>query len=254
MSTPSSQVIAGWVKDVLEDGEWRPLDAVCAAAITKNWKGRSQDDVLDFVEQNLPYVANHLRDEASECKIDGTVPEFEIDNEPRPYIRLLAKEISPILRKLRSIDPFELEKVCADVLTKLGAEAKETQRTNDGGVDFVGLYLKIVPSMLPVPVACTACVIGQTKRYKDGNLISESRLREFVGAATLRRHELQREGKCGPLAPTLLAFWTTSNFEPNAKRYARAIGLWYMDGRALANYVERLEMAREVMAMSDAIG
>jgi hypothetical protein len=49
----------------------------------------------------------------------------------------------------------------------------------------------------------------------------------------------------------LYAFWTTSDFEPNAKKYGRELGLWYMDGMTLATYVTDLGMKDFVMALPD---
>jgi restriction endonuclease Mrr len=137
------------------------------------------------------------------------------------------------------------------VLEKLGAQSQVTKQTNDGGVDFIGVDLKLVPKKFNVPAACRAAVIGQAKRYKDGNAINEVRLRGFVGAALLRRHVLHQEGNIGPLTPVLCAFWTTSYFDFNAKKYARAAGLWYMDGRTLADYVHGLSLRGFVMTMPD---
>jgi len=239
------------VKHALVGQNWSSLEDVCVLAVSNNWAGVSETQIYELVEQNLPYVAEHLRDDASECTMDGAAPSFEIDNEQLPYIRALSSSGRDLLVKLRTIDPSSVEKICAEVLVKLGAEAQATQQTHDGGVDFLGLHLRIVSSEFGVPVACRAAVIGQTKRYKETNAIKETMLREFVGAATLRRHELQREGKIGPLAPVLYAFWTTSSFDPNAKRFARAIGLWYMDGLTLANYVDGLGLRNSVMSQPD---
>jgi restriction endonuclease Mrr len=202
-------------------------------------------------EAHLEHVSNYLRTELAECAVDGVEPYFEIDNEQPPYIRGLSFPDSDIAEKIRKIDPREFEKVCAAVLERLGAQSYVTQATNDGGVDFVGTNLKIVPEGFNVPAACKAAVIGQAKRYKEGNAINEVRLREFVGASALRRHLLQRDGAIGPLTPVLCAFWTTSSFDPNAKTYARAIGLWYMDGRTLAKYVAGLGLKGLVMSMPD---
>jgi restriction endonuclease Mrr len=99
---------------------------------------------------------------------------------------------SEIVSKLRRIDRYEFERVCASILTALGATSRTTQRTKDGGIDFLGTSIKPVPSGLSVPAASKTAVVGQAKRYKAGNSISETQVREFVGAATLERHPLRR--------------------------------------------------------------
>jgi hypothetical protein len=249
MATPSSQIVATWIKDESLAVEWAPLATVCFDAVRKNWPTPSDDELWDFVEVNLPHISEYLRTDLAETAVDGVKPFFEIDSEQRPYIRGVAFTASDIAVKMRKIDPFDFEKLCASVLERLGAQSRVTKQTNDGGVDFVGVDLKIVPKEFNVPAACRAAVIGQAKRYKDGNAINEVRLREFVGAAVLHRHLLQSEGKIGPLTPVLCAFWTTSSFDMNAKKYARAVGLWYMDGRTLADYVDGLSLRDFVMGM-----
>jgi hypothetical protein len=249
MATPSSQVVAHWVKQDLNTTSWESLSVICTRALTSRWIQQSQSQIAEFVESNLTYIADHLRAEISDCMIDGTAPRFEIDNEVIPYIRLIEDGAGDLIAKLRKIDPFKLEELCSDVLIKFGAEAKYTKKTNDGGIDFEGFGLQIVPLAFGLPASCKAAIIGQTKRYKEGHPISEVRLREFVGAATLRRHRLQREGKIGPLTPVVFAFWTTSDFDPGAKRYAREIGLWYMEGRTLAKYAAELGMRDAILAL-----
>jgi hypothetical protein len=252
MAIPSSQVLSAWVKSELVSIDWILLRDICFLAIRNRWTGRSEDEILDLVEDNIDYVAEQLRNEAAECFLDGSAPRFEIDDEQSPYIRAIGIEASGVLLKLRRIDPFELESVCAKLLERLGASASVTQRTNDGGIDFIGKNLKIVPQALSVPMACHAAVIGQAKRYKDGNIVGESRIREFVGAATLKKHSLQTDGSIGPLTPVLFAFWTTSDFDPNAKKFSRAVGLWHMDGHTLATYVMSLGLTDFVSSLPEA--
>lgn len=245
MGVPSSQTIATWVKETLPSN-WISLYEISVSSVRRHWTTISDTQLSELLEQNLPYIADHLRSEISECVIDGTPHPFEIDNEPVPYIRSLGDEYRPILLQLRRVNPTKFEEICAEVLKKLGADAKATQPTNDGGVDFQGTNLKIVPSEFGLPTACKAAVIGQAKRYQEGNSICETDLRAFVGAATLRRHELQIKGMIGPLTPVIFAFWTTSDFNRNAKQYARTLGIWYMDGRTLSNYVIDLDLMEYV--------
>jgi len=241
-----------WTREAVTTEEWTPLVDVCVAAMRKQNLRKSEQELWDDAEAALVYVAELLRNHVSDCGMDGTTPSFEIDNEQRPYIRAVGGRSEDILAKLRTIDPFEFENVCAWILEKLGASSQATQQTNDGGIDFYGVNYKIVPAALTVPSACRAAIIGQAKRYRESNLISETQLRGFVGAATLKRHELLATQSVGALTPVLYAFWTTSDFDPNAKKYARAMGLWYMDGRTLAEYIEHLQLRAGVMSLADA--
>jgi restriction endonuclease Mrr len=154
-----------------------------------------------------------------------------------------------VLEKLTRIDPYEFEAVCAKILECLGAKSNTTQRTNDGGVDFVGVDLRIAPGVLALPQACRTAVIGQAKRYKPGRLIKETTFREFVGASALHKHKMVVDEQLWPLTPVIYAFWTTSDFEPTAREYGRRMGLWYMDGPTLAAYIQELNLTDTVLAM-----
>lgn len=251
MSVPSSQIASVWLRQELVSTTWTPLRDVLFQTIRVRLTKLSDEEVWDYVEINVQYVAEYLRNHVAEINVDGGISSFEIDSEQSPYIRLVDSLPSDVIEKLRKIDPFQLEAICAKVLSGLGASSYTTQQTNDGGIDFVATDLKIVPLALTIPRSCRAAVIGQAKRYKDGNPINETRLREFVGAATLKRHRLGIESKLGALAPVIYAFWTTSDFDPNAKKYARELGLWYMDGLTLATYVTNLGLKDFVMSLAD---
>ena len=247
MAEPSTQIVAFWVKSTVTICEWRPLRDTCMEALTSKWTGKNLSEIEDYVDEKLPYIAEHLRNDAAQNLSDGADSRFEIDDESPPFIKAIDSYTSKVLARLRTINPCEVESLCAKILTKLGANSQRTAGTADGGVDFIATNLNIVPGALGVPDACKALVIGQTKRYKDGNLISETQVREFVGAAVMRRHSLAREGSIGPLSPIIFAFWTTSDFEPNAKKFARDSGLWIMDGFTFANYVTELGLSGSLL-------
>jgi hypothetical protein len=249
VSKPSSQTIAIWIKAELQSVEWTPLESVCLGVVQK--LKLSKNELSDLIEEYLPHISEHLRNDIAECEVDGVKPAFEIDNEQPPYIRKIELGASDIATKMRRIDPYDFEKICAAVLEKLGGQSQTTKQTNDGGVDFVAVNMKLVPEQFNVPTACRAAVIGQAKRFKETNPINEVRLREFVGAATLHRHRLHQDRSLGPLTPVLCAFWTTSYFDSNAKKYAREVGIWYMDGQTLADYVDGLGLRDYVMNMQD---
>ncbi len=251
MGDISSQVLATWIKEDIDSTEWMLLRELAHASIRNRVTRLSSEEAWEQVEIKLTFVANHLRDEAATARDDGSILSFEIDEEESPYIRLVRSAPAGLLAKLRRIHPSEFEKVCAKILTALGSSSEVTQTAHDGGIDFIGRNLNIVPSALRVPLSCYAIVLGQAKRYADGRLIGETRLREFLGAAAMRRHTLHRESKLSLYAPVLLAFWTTSDFEPNAKRFARSAGIWAMNGTTLSAYVTHLQIYDFVMALPD---
>lgn len=254
MGIPSSQIIAGWVKETLVSEKWILLKDQCHIALKAKMSGKSFDLIEELTENNLQYVAEHLRDHAAESRQDGVVASFEIDEEQDPYVRSIYRPSDKLLDVLRTIDPFDFEKICALILQKLRAKAETTQRSYDGGVDFLAIDFDFVPDGLETPASCRAAVIGQAKRYKDGNAVTETALRSFIGGAVRWRHKLAAEGKIGALSPVSFAFWTTSSFEPNARLYARAVGVWYMEGRTLAAYCDALGLATQIAAFAPAKG
>lgn len=250
MSVPSTQVIAVWIKDSMTNAEFLLLEDVAFAVLRERLPRYSEDKIWDIIEAKLDHIADHLRNEAAESRADGVPLRFEIDDEQSPYIKAFPAD-SALLAKLRRINPFVVENLCAQILAKLGATANTTERTGDGGVDFIASNLDIMPSGYGIPAVCRATVIGQTKRYKETNVINEKVVREFVGSGVWKRHKLRLDSGISPLAPVILAFWTTSNFEPNAKRYAREMGIWYMDGHTFASYVAKLGLSDFVFALPD---
>ena len=250
MGIPSSQAAAGWLKDGLRSTEWRPVRDVLSASVTERWAGQSVETIAEYVDENLDYVAEHLRDEAAVASQDGAVCPFEIDEEDEPYIRANQEDDGELLLKLKRICPFDFEKVCAKLLSSIGGDSRVTSKTRDGGVDFIAIGLDILPEKLNCPTYCRASVIGQAKRFEN-RLIAEKSLREFVGASLLHRNDLRVRQSISPLSPVLLAFWTTSNFEPNTKVFARRAGVWLMDGFTLSTYLIRLGLTDWVMGMPD---
>ncbi len=250
MGLPSSQIAAGWVKDHLRERHWAPVNEMLTIAVTAKWTGHSEEEISDFVADNVDFVAEHLRDESAQALMDGAVCPFEIDGEDG-YIRASSEDDGDLLKKLKIICPFAFEEVCAMLLEKIGANSKVTSKTRDGGVDFIATGLDILPAAMNCPQHCKASVIGQAKRYSS-KLIAEKALREFVGASVIHRNDLRVSKSISPLSPVLLAFWTTSNFEPNTKEFARSAGVWLMDGYTLSMYLARLGLTDWVMSMENA--
>lgn len=230
-----------------------PLSEALAEAISSRWTGKSDEEVADFVEEKLPFVAEHLRDEVASSAADGAVCPFEIDPEELRYVRRTELAADQLLQKLRKIDPFDFEKVCARLLTELGGESQVTQRSGDGGIDFISVGVDILPAAISSPMHCRAAVIGQAKRYTS-RLIAEKALREFVGASVLQRNSLRVQQRISPLTPVMLAFWSTANFEPNCKDFARRSGVWLMDGHTISSYLGRLGLTKWVLSLPDEVG
>ena len=62
MASPSTQITAAWVKATLTTTVWTPLHAACVEALTQRWTGKSEAEILEYTEEKITYIAEHLRD------------------------------------------------------------------------------------------------------------------------------------------------------------------------------------------------
>jgi hypothetical protein len=245
MADPSSQKIAEWTIEFAQP-EWRRLDALCYESVREKWETPTDEYVADVVARELPNVKGILHDMIGVATFSGETLLFEIDDDDLPYVRGVNKDCFSVLRNLRKVTPKRFEEICAEILNEFGGRCKVTGMPNDGGVDFIGFNLSLVGGGFPTPENAKMVVIGQAKRYDHGNTISESELRKFVGGATRRIHQLKREDGVGALTPVVYAFWTSSEFERNAKNYAHEVGLWVMNGVTMSQYLISLDMTQRL--------
>jgi len=241
----SSQDIAKWVETYIDNVEWQSFEEVVVYAISKALPKTSVEFQTDLAEEHLNYVDEILRNKCSFTIQDGGVPCYEFD-ENESYIRKINGLHTEIAAKLRALDPYFFEVVCKRILEKLGALAENTKKTNDGGVDFYAFNMTSYSSTHPLPITAALSVIGQAKRYAVNNEVSESEIRKFIGGALQVTDELRKQGKLNVLSPIVYAFWTTSDLHRNAKDYSRKMGIWHLDGMALAEYVLKLELNEEI--------
>ncbi|MGO8925847.1 MAG: hypothetical protein ACLQU3_02975 [Limisphaerales bacterium] len=54
------------------------------------------------------------------------------------------------------------------------------------------------------------------------------------------------------MTPVLLAFWTTSDFTPQAKQCARELGIWHLNGIGLAQLAIRVGLSEDEIAGAEA--
>lgn len=250
MGVPPTQVIADWVEDYVVGSDWLPIDECISRTLVVRLPNLPEEERWDLVDHSLPHVVDILRDRINQAYFDGARVSIEIDEEEPPYIRSIGVDHSNVLQKLKRIEPYAFEEVCAAILKKAGCEAERTQRSRDGGIDFVATGLDILPPAMNCPMGCRAAVIGQAKRYESSS-VAEKALREFVGASLLRRHELRVDKKIWPLSPVLLAFWTTSKFDPSGRTFARDTGVWLMDGQTISEVIHKLDLEDWVFSLPD---
>lgn len=242
----SSQEIAKWVEATLSSFEWVTINSAVMTAIKINLIHASETTQYDILEKHESYVEEILRNKLAEIQIDAGISLYEID-EKDPYIRSINYKHLAVLNSLRLMDPYKFEVICKLILEKVGGDSAVTQKTNDGGVDFYAFNLRNCSEHLSLPISSSISVIGQAKRYKDGNDISESDLRKFVGGALLIVDEFRDNNKINVLSPIIYAFWTTSSFHINAKEYAKKMGIWYLDGLTITDYVIKLDLELEIV-------
>ena len=238
MPRPPTEVIASWVVDGLNEPQWSPIKDVLLKILRENLTEYTENQLLELAEEVEPHIAKILRDRRDESILEGAVVHYDVDLDGN-YLKGTEFPHLALLTRLRTMNPFDFEHVCAKLLEKLGAKAHVTQKTNDGGVDFVGLELRPIPVEFALPLTSRLTVIGQAKRRSNKN-VSLNELRQFVGAARLHHDDLIKRDGIGVLSPTLLAYWTTSDFDSTAKIYARDIGMWTLNGQTICDYIIKL--------------
>lgn len=242
MADPSPYIIAQSICSNCSSQEFRPIKDVI------------YDQLLDFklsVERASEYseivledVINKLHLILQEQKEDGIISRFSI-NEDSSYINFRESSELKILSSLLKKNSKEFEYFCKLLAEKLSDKADVTGQANDAGVDFIGYGLKLGIDSGPTPAKAKGVIIGQSKRYKKDNVVKETDIRSFMGASILRFAELKREKheEIGEFTPVVYAFWTTGIFANSAKSYAKKMGLWYLDGLALAQLSERCNIS-----------
>ena len=238
MALPKATAVAQYLAvDSLDNTPVRLRTAI-ATSLQKR-TALSAEVIAEHAEAIERHVLVELYRMAAEDRERGADPAFSIDaRDSEPYVRGLDGPIGPIREQLFRLNPTEFEHVCLGLLRHLGADGEVTGGTNDGGVDFRATGLRFgAPHIAPVSAGLVS-VLGQSKRYAVDNIILLNELRQFVGAVTLRVNELRKtEWRFAPLSPVVFAFWTTSDFHESAVRYARDLGLWILNGRALAQLI-----------------
>jgi hypothetical protein len=235
-----SQVIVNWVIEYNPLGSKQLKEIIFE--VLKKKTNYSDERIYEEAEKHEKYVYKLLSDKINENDEYGILSPFKIDGDGGSlfYTGLPFLE-KPILDKIITEDPKQFEKLCRDILEKLGARSEIISGENDGGVDFIGYNLPVGAVKFKTKVANQVLVIGQAKRYSH-EIITETDLRIFVGAAVKKRYDLLVEKKYDAkyIQPTVYAFWTTSDFHPDARIYAKAIGLWALNGICIARLMIEL--------------
>ncbi len=236
MATPSPKQVAGWTVGALASQQYTPLDSAIILAL-QNSTQMSNEVIADYAEENLAKVVEELH-RVTQVRIEqeGIEPEFSLIEDGGIFlVRPEPREYIPYRKLLLQMTDSEFEQYCVDVLRKLGSRAERCGGTNDAGIDFFGFNLPIHATM-PVSLAAGIpnILLGQAKRYAPDNFVSEKEIRVFIGSAINKHNEFIRRSQASILTPTILTYWTTSDFTAPARNLCRNHGIWCLSGFAAA--------------------
>jgi hypothetical protein len=242
MSEPSPEAVALWISEEGSNDQFKSLNEVLMEVLSSRLTNLSEEAISEIAEKIEPRVIYELEEQSNQSYADGILSRYNIFLEgSTAYIKFIARPEVALLRRLQDIAPTDFENFCKQVLDKLGAQAFVEGGTNDGGIDFIAFGLSMGVLGGPAPAGAKVAVIGQAKRYATDNNITENNLRSFVGAAIRREYllKINNPSQVGYRQPIVYAYWTTSDFNKNARIYAREMGLWYLNGLALTQLALR---------------
>jgi hypothetical protein len=206
-------------------------------------KGEMVSDLVDKVRSE---ICNHTK----RCQSMGIVPEFEFGTHRSCLINRKAEIFEAkkdFYEWLYSLHPKKFEGLCHTILTLEGCDnVKTTPYSSDGGVDFYGTK-KITVQDEDSPTVfknIEVSVIGQAKRYSNGNKIEIDQLRTFVGSYNLIKlaelkgspaqlHNPIDTESFKPLSPALLTFITSSEADEPTRLTAQWLGIKLIGGQEL---------------------
>ncbi|BEE14520.1 hypothetical protein VAWG004_30230 [Aeromonas veronii] len=239
-----SQVIKGWLITRLNNTDWKSLIDVLIDVIRIEAPVLSAEDIAELAEKHMPHISQLLREQLETERLSQVPSMFELDEETPPYIRsLISEEIRGISKNICRIDPSGFEKICQEIVSKIGGVSNQhSGGANDGGIDFVGYDVVPDQGCTCIPQSSKIVILGQAKRYARAHNVNLNEVRQFVGSCKAKINDLKRSGKIGPFTPVMCAFWTTGNFSAEAINYAKQIGVWYMDGISIAKAIITFEI------------
>jgi len=230
-----------WVMNLATNADFQPLSTLVVQVLGMKLPNLSIEDRSDLAEEQLEAIAQELEAARERQKAEGMEPTFELSYDAgTPYYRKLPTDAFTFLDKLLALSDREFVDFCVSLLTALGGEALNIDGPHDGGVDFVARNVPIAGGSWEGLKKTRLLVVGQAKHYRD-SFVTESEMRDFVGGALKRTSDYNDNvTHRGPvLAPILFAFWTTSDFNTVAKAFANSVGIWTLNGVALAQLALR---------------
>ena len=242
MGKISPAVVSQWIEETASPSSFRPLRELVTEVLRAHtpW---SDEEVAEEAESLELRVAKALEQRVEGYRCDGVIPPFEFSNDDGgAFLRGIERQDGKLLKRLRQLPSDVFEKFCAKILTRLHAESVVEGGPHDGGVDFYAVGLRLSPKVAPAPPSSMGVVLGQCKRFKEGNTVTITDLREFVGCSFRKADELRKmyPDRFGLMTPLLLAYWTTGDFNNPAKEFAKEMGIWYLNGIGVSQLAIRI--------------
>ena len=243
MAKFNPDVLAQWIERDCLQANFQAVRDLLTACVRHRIKKYSDEQVAELAEEMSASVSLALERRKTEYIQDGVCPPFEISLEDEDYYyKALPRPEVGLLNQLRICSPRAFEIFCKMILVGLKADAVVDGGPHDGGIDFYAIGFSPGTQVNPAPPSSKTVVIGQSKRYSATNDVGEVELRSFIGGTAKKADELRRKhpDRFGLLTPILLAFWTTGDFTPQARQYARDLGIWHLNGIGLAQLAIRI--------------
>jgi len=236
-------VLAQWIERDCLQPNFQALRDLLVSCVRHRISKYSDEPVAELAEEMSPSVSLALERRKAEYIQDAVNPPFEVSVEDEDfYYKALPRPEVGLLNQLRICSPRAFEVFCKMILSGLKADAVVEGGPHDGGIDFYAIGFSPGAQVNPAPPTSKTVVIGQSKRYSATNDVGEVDLRSFIGGTVRKAEELRRKHPdgFGLLTPVLLAFWTTGDFTPQARQYARDLGIWHLNDIALAQLATRI--------------
>lgn len=193
-------VITGYIGNLIY-GLWQLTEKGRQAI--KDIESRETEDLENFRTKNAKELTEIQKkaEESAKATALATFEDGDIEDN-------FAKDLG----KIRKLDPFAFERLCARVLQAYGYEDVDiTKKSKDGGIDGVG-FISINLVRLKV--------VFQAKRYANNNKI---------GTATIDALAGSKQGERGEKAILI----TTSDFTKDARKRALKLGIDLINGNKL---------------------
>jgi hypothetical protein len=235
--------VAHWIAEGVDHGDSRELRQVIEQAIRNRGEALSADELADAAEAMEPHVHYQLGVVSDEMVRDGIEPTYIVEGEPgSAYLRGVHLATSAALQRMKVLKSKEFERLCAEILVRMGAVGKDVGGTDDDAVDFFAKDVPLGGPRIAALKVCRVLLVGQAKRYTT-KPVNMNHVRTFVGGTIVRVDKLRREDdRLGVAGPVILAYWTTGVFNRTAEEYGRRAGVWMLSGMALAQLCNSLDI------------